>query len=205
MNKKDNVFTYIEGVSEVRGKVQGKDFQVVSMFVLDDDLNAYSLEGFLKLRSPELAKQQLNLRYDQHEVRKVLQEKKLIRGHMVLNETIFPMATDKDFVFYKLNEPLDIGLLTELGMGVVRMLTGEFAGELMVFFPFYGTHESDDLDEIIILKMYLQLKHPEVYFKGLDYLFEEHADKLESLILTNVEAYMNRLGMIFNNYNKKQL
>jgi hypothetical protein len=180
-DKNDGVFNFVEAVVEVEGLEKGKDFEVVSTTVMTDDFEVMSIETYAKW---------------------FMGKKNLIET----SATPFPTDIDDNFVFYKLTEKVDVGLATDLGLGVVRMSTGEYKGEFLIYFPFYGeSKEWDDLDEIIALKVYLQLKHPEIYFDKLDKLVDEHGDLVETLIVHNPQKYMKQLDGIFRRHNKKFL
>lgn len=173
---KNAVINYVENVVGAKDLVVGKDYEIISKVILTNDFDTYSLEDF---------------------------NKSGLSNNLIIAADETPLPDEKDFSLYLLNEEVDISLATECSLGVVEFLTGEHEGKFGVYFIFYGTDEEwDNIDEIIALSMYLQLKHPEVHFDNLNELFDEHFDLIVTLFLSDVEKHMARLTKIFNSYKK---
>ena len=173
------VYDFVKSMICAKELTQNVDFVVISSTVMTEDFDLMSIETFSK---------------------KGLLGKKTILENSF---TPFPKERNEDFVFFDVKETIDIGLATDLGLGVVQMLTGVHAGEQMIYIPFYGhgiTKQWDDVNEIIALKAYLQLKHPEVYFESLDNLLHEHRELVEVNFIHNAKGYINCLYEIFSKH-----
>lgn len=173
------VFQFVDKMIGAKELIMDYDFAIVSQTVMTEDYELLSVETATK--------------------RGYIGRKKIIESAY----TPFPQEYNEDFVFFLLNEEIDVGLATDLGLGVVKMLTGKYRGEHLIYLPFYGqgiTKQWDDINEIIAIKVYLQLKHPEIYFESLDKLLREHRELIEANIIHNAKGYINRLYEIFDEH-----
>src|SRR5690606_29634700 len=165
------VNSYVVQALNSKGLVKGKDFKVVSKVVVTQSFDAYTLEGFNKSGLSEST---------------------------ILETSNTPLPDTKDFTFYLINEDVDVSLATECSLGVVKLLTGEHAGKFAVYFVLKGTDDEwDEIDEVIALGMYLQLKYPNIDM-GLSKIYDEHMDLIESLFILNTNKYIATLEKLFN-------
>jgi hypothetical protein len=194
-----SIFNFIDYVVVTTDLEQGVDFEVVSMTVMNKDFELMSLGMFTGMPSSRLFE-----KYNFHDnylstTRMLLNNIGNSKNVVAVDETQLPDEADENFVFYKFNEPVDIDLATELGLGVVKMKDDEF----LLYSPFYGQDEQwDNLDEMLMLKVYFQLKHPETYDWKLENTVIEHVDLIESVMVANVEKHINQLKKIFSSHKK---
>ncbi|WP_141097560.1 hypothetical protein [Paenibacillus aquistagni] len=142
---------YLDSIIDVSGLVNDLDFEIISILVMDNEYNAYSLGGFLGSTSNQLYEGKTGF---------LVQAKGLIKVHGKEKDVLWvapTLYTGGDNVkFYKLKSDIDVDIASEVGLGVVM-----YQGELMIYSPQPNNDPIDAIYEMIKLKVYLQLMHPE--------------------------------------------
>lgn len=185
---------YIDSVIDATDLVEGVNFEIASIVVLNSECDAFSLGGFLGTKSNELLRGYSGF---------LDQAKALIKEHAREDEidVIFstPFSPRDNIAFYKIKEDIDIDLATELGLGVVI-----HKGEFMIYSP----HLKDPMDviyEMLRLKIYFQIMHPEKIDEHLKSSFEKNTNLFyTSMLMNNGSRNMERLEGILKNQVTKE-
>jgi hypothetical protein len=188
MNKqKQGVSKYMDSGIYASDLVKGVDFEVASIIVMDDQFEAKSLGGFLgnksKLLFQDIVGKPINT------AKRLVKESK--KGNQAIYETPLPK---ENVAFYKLKTDtvIDIDLATEIGLGFVT-----YKNEYMIYSPLLGEDPKDVVYEMVRLKMYFQLTHPEYIDTKFKESFSKNEDLLMSLIIIDMPKHINRLNEIF--------
>ncbi|GIP52920.1 hypothetical protein [Paenibacillus vini] len=178
---------YIESVIDASELVKDVDFEIISLIVLDKEFKAHSLGGFLGTKSNEVFQGKSGF---------LKQANHLINENVRNNEVEAVFATEyqhsSDIVFYKINGGIDIDLATEVGLGVVL-----YNGVLMLYSPKEKGNSMDTVYEVVKLKVYFQLIHPESIDENLKGSFKKNADLIQSLMLIDSWKHIGILEEIF--------
>lgn len=177
---------YLESGLVVSG-LSKEDYTILSMIVMDNDFQGYSLGGFLGKSSNEL--------FENVSGKPIDIAKSLVKESEKTNEGVMqtPMPKLNKIVFYKLkNTTIDIDLATELGLGVV-----EYKNERMIYSPFYTENPKEAVYEMLRLKIYLQLLNPDDLDESLKDSFMRNEDLIQSMILINMPKHSNQLKRIY--------
>lgn len=185
MNKKEEGVAkrLAEGINAA-GLKKGIDFTIVSFLVLDEEFASHSLGGFLGRSSVKLFKTVIG------GYRAFAESLVADKGVEAVVETPYPKIENP--VFYKLNEEIDIDLATEIGLGVVL-----YNDEYMLYCPSNTGSPMDAVAEMLAIKVYFQLKHPEEVDEKLKASFVKFQDVIMSNMIANSAKHMNRLKEIF--------
>lgn len=183
MRKQDEgVARFIDSGINASELIQGEDYQLASFVVLDKQMGSHSLGGYLGESSNELFQGEgLNLKETAF---------KLLDGKDVefVFETEIP---NNNAAFYRLNEEVNIDLATEIGLGVVL-----YNNEYLIYSPSYK-NPMDAVGEMLMLKIYFQLMHPDEVDQKLKDAFATFQDVIQSKMIINSAKHMNRLQQIF--------
>lgn len=173
----------VDGVN-ASGLKKGIDFNIISFMVLDRDFASHSLGGFLGKNSTKLFK---NVAGGYRAFAESLVAGKSVEA---VAETPYPKIDNQ--VFYRINEEVDIDLATEIGLGVVL-----YKGEYLLYCPSNTGNPMDAVSEMLTIKVYFQLKHPDEIDMKLKSSFEKYQDIIMSNMIANSAKHMNRLKEIF--------
>lgn len=180
---------YIDSVIDTSGLVKDVDFEIASLIVMDNDYNTYSLGDFLGSPSNKLIQGNTDF---------LEQAKGFIKVQGKETEVMWVAPTQfingDDGKFFKIKGGIDIDLATEIGLGVVT-----YKGELLVYSPQENADPMNAIYEMVKLKVYLQLLHPEDVDIKLKESFEKNAELIQSLMLLNQWRHMERLESILEN------
>lgn len=183
----EGVTKYISEIISANNLIKGRDFEVVSFLVLDSDFTSHSLGGFLRSTSNKLFK---DVVVGHSTFALSLVADKNVEGVM---ET--PMSKNDNLVFYRLAEEVNIDLATEIGLGVVR-----YKGEYLVYSPSNTENNPIDIiNEMLSIKVYMQLFHPEDVDYNLKKSFEDYENLIQSNMIVNAAKHMNTLKTTFRN------
>ncbi|OME54028.1 hypothetical protein BSK59_15720 [Paenibacillus odorifer] len=182
MRKQDEgIARYINSGINASELKNGKDFHVASIVVLDTTMGSHSLGGFLGTKSNVL------FRDKEEGFKSIAIELMNDKNAEFVFETEIPKS---DLAFYRLAEEIDIDLATEIGFGVVR-----YNGEYLIYSPFYKS-PIDAVSEMLMLKIYFQLIHPDEVDPKLKNAFVTFEDVIQSKMIVNSAKHMNRLKEI---------
>ncbi|MGG1940392.1 hypothetical protein ABFY57_11950 [Paenibacillus polymyxa] len=177
---------YMDSTIDTSELVKDADFEIVSMIVMDNEYDTFSLGGFLQNSSNKLL---------QGESGFLEQAKKLIKEQGKEKDVMWVAPTQyiggDDVKFYKIKGDIDIDLAAEVGLGVVL-----YQGELMIYSPQPNEDPMDAVHEMVKLKVYLQLMHPENVDVKLRESFEKNSELIQSLMLIDHWKHMERLEEI---------
>lgn len=178
---------YIDSMIDASKLVKDVDFEIISLIVLDKEFQAHSLGGFLGTKNNEVFQRGSSF---------IKQAHRLIKENVRNNEVEAVFTTEykpsSELVFYKINGGIDIDLATEIGLGVVL-----YNGVLMLYSPDQKGNAMDTVYEMIKLKVYFQLLHPESIDENLKGSFKKNADLIQSLVLINSLKHTGKLVDIF--------
>lgn len=180
---------YLDSMIDGSGLEKDVDFEIVSMIVMDNEYDTYSLGGFLGSTSNKLFKGNTDF---------FEQAKGLIKVQDKEKEVMWVAPTQynggDNVKFYKLKCGIDIDLATEVGLGVVL-----YQGDMMIYSPQPNNDPIDAVYEMIKLKVYLQLMNDEIVDMKLKESFDKQAELIQSLMLINHRRHLERLEIIFEN------
>lgn len=188
MNKKQEGFLkYLDSQTKLYGLKKDIDFEIVSIVVLSDYSKAFSLGEFLGIRSNELFKDSKGKYLNT--AKKLLQEKQF----KAISETLYPRINEVSF--YEVKDQIDIDLASEVGLGVVK-----YKEKYMLYYPFQGEDPKSIVYEMLMLKVYFQLLHPEDVDVKLQAGFGKYASLIQSMMVANGRKHIQRLKEIFANH-----
>jgi hypothetical protein len=177
---------YVESIVDASGLFKDVDFEIASSIVMDSEYETFSLGGFLGSTSNKLFQGRSGF---------LEQAKNLIKEQGKEKDVMWVAPTQykggDDVKFYKIKGGIDIDLATEVGLGVVS-----YRGELLIYSPQAIEDSIDAVHEMVKLKVYLQLLHPENIDVKLKESFEKNAELIQSLMLFNNWSHMERLEEI---------
>ncbi|ASS66993.1 hypothetical protein NYE70_22165 [Paenibacillus sp. FSL R5-0407] len=178
---------YIDLIIDASELVKDVDFEIVSMIVMDNEFDTYSLGGFLGTSSNDLFQGNSGAL---EQARSLLKEK----GKLDDIEAVFTtqFQSNSNLAFYRIKDRVDIDLATEVGLGVVS-----YKGELMIYSPQVDEDPTDTVYEMVRLKVYFQLIHPESIDENLKESFKKSADLIQSLMLIDSWKHIGILEEIF--------
>ena len=188
MYKNQGVFEFVDDAIPVKNPNSklGVDFEIVPLLVMTDDFDFCTVDKFYGVNLKEMLKE-----YFVKEI-----EERLLkhpRSKMVhdLSTTRLSYGEDDTVIFYKMKGgDVDFHLATALGMGVVRMLSGKYAGEYFLYNAMKVDDEFRELNELLMLKIYVQIKYAdECDDKGLERLMYEDEDSLRVMVITTESDY----------------
>lgn len=182
--KRKGVMNQIKRMIDASDMVKGVDFDIASFIVLDNELSAHSLGGYLDNSSNELFKHNKGKFAD---VANRLTEGKDIQ---FIAETQY-IEDVNHRMFYSMKEEIDIDLATELGLGVVY-----HKNEYLIYCPFIDDDPEQIVHELVMLRIYTQLRNPKVVDVNLAQKFTNVEDVVISYILSNqkvIDKHMNKL------------
>lgn len=200
------VDSYIEKFICAEELTRGEDYEVVSYGVLDEECQFYSIDRYFHLKSNELFQSEpLNSK----EMIKYLEKHPKWGTVIGLMETPYPSTGKKKVLFYKIKGSVHFDYAITCGFGVVRMLTGEYEGEYLLYFANSLIENENDImtdiyEELLMLEMYLQLTNPEaLHNQALEKMLTDDPEYLAVLIWGDAGRILGRLREIFAGKNRK--
>lgn len=172
--------------------VKDIDFEVVSFYVVDkEEGEPYSFNTFFKEDIHDYYENILDK--STNYINQMIQLKE--KGNIVLSKTPFPNQPE---YFIKINDgsKMDINTATKLGLGVVRILTGDFSGEFMIYHT--DTTGSDTIqEELIRLGLYTILTDSSADSAKLEKIVEKNRLYVAGLMLCELSETMEELDKVF--------
>jgi hypothetical protein len=192
--KKVNVFDFVEDTITKTNEIKGIDFEVVSYVVLTEYMDMKTADDYFGINTKELLKE-----YTAEGIEKILKSHPKAKGVFEISPTPFPYGANDNVVFYKMKDDVDINLAINVGLGVVRMLSGEYKGELLLYNASnFSKEDFQTRDEFIMLKMYIQLRYPNEYDdRKLERFINDYEEYVYMLVPTNANAIIRRFKEIF--------
>ncbi|MFS0871088.1 MULTISPECIES: hypothetical protein [Paenibacillus] len=179
---------YMDSIIDASGLVKDIDFDIVSMIVMDNEFDTFSLGGFLGSTSNKIFKSSTGFL---EQAKNVIKEQGKEKDLMWVAPT--QNVVRDNVKFYKIKGGIDYDLAAEVGLGVVS-----YKDEFMIYSPQGNDDPMDVVHEMIKLKVYLQLMHPENVDMKLKESFDKNAHLIQSLMLINHCKHMDRLGDILS-------
>jgi hypothetical protein len=180
--KNNKIFNFIVDIIPSRGLISGVDFDVSSFFVFDfRTFKIISIDKYYKLNSLSLLK---DLSYETSK-QLILREIQKVSNNdlsIELQTTTLPCSNS---YFYKMSSDLNADIAIQLGFGIVKMKTGPFKGEFLIYNAKDICEEEPGdearlAEELLLLKIYLQLTENNFHEPRLEYFLE---DPLEFFLL----------------------
>lgn len=111
---------------------------------------------------------------------------------------------DKDGVnfFYLVNDDLDLELLEGLGLGAIKLLSGELKGRKLIYNLVITHDEYKNHDERLKVAIYMQLTEDNADIKSLEKMLVQEEDLLYIFLLNHQDKIINRLK---DSYKKKKV
>jgi hypothetical protein len=191
--------SYVEKFFPARELKRGVDYEIVSYGVLDDKYLFQSVDRYFGINSNEIFHSEL---LNSQQMKNLLENHRKWKNAIGLIETPYPSG-GKVVLFYKLKGPIHFDNAISCGFGVVKMLTGEYEGDYLLYYA-NSLIESeldiltDALEELLMLEVYLQLTNPEeLYNHALEKLLADDPGCLAVLIWGNAGRILRRLEEIF--------
>lgn len=170
--------------------VENVDFEVVSFYVVDrEEAEFYSFSTYFKENIMDHYENKLDKK--SNFINQIIQLKE--NGDIAISKTPFPSKPD---YFLKSNDgaKIDIDIATVLGMGAVRILTGEFAGEFMV----YHIRTDEDMhDELIRLALYTLLTDKNADSVALENLVKNNQLYIVGLMMCDLGLILDKIYTAF--------
>ncbi|WP_017470446.1 hypothetical protein [Amphibacillus jilinensis] len=191
-------FKYLDDYFMASHLTLSKDFEVVSFFALTPDQILSSADCFLGVKIEDVIRFRnatATLRY--------LIEYPTKKPQPYIVPT--PMKKeDNKLYFYKLSLPLSVQKAVGMGLGVIRMLTGSYRGEYLLYsIPEVYNHTPGNImhltKDILRLKVYIQLilgkKRIDASLKKQ---WIENKGAILDLLFTDHDYIINQLEKIFS-------
>lgn len=160
------MLNFIEKTIDAEGLINGFDYAIVSMTVIDHDYETYSIDEWYSFESLTYFNSERVSKNHYESILKILKERK------PYNLGITPTQLVENGTFYLPIEKIDPSAAITFGLGVVEILRGEESGQFMLYNS-VKMNEEDIADEILTLKLYFQYTNPVGYFdEGLNYFIK---------------------------------
>lgn len=188
---------FIEKIEDAEQLIHGFDYAIVSIIVLDDDFETYSVDEWYNMDSLAYFETE---RLKKNHYQAFLESWKGSRSGNV-GMGITPTQYIRNATFYLPKVRIDLSAAITFSLGVVEILRGEYAGQFMLYYSMKMNEEdlveADALDEILMLKLYFQYTNPfDYYDKGVDFLIKNKWGYTEHLIMNKREEVKARFKEI---------
>ncbi|WAA13357.1 hypothetical protein [Fervidibacillus halotolerans] len=187
------------------GLVEGKDFEIVSYFVVDNSNRFHTIESYFQIDQLELINRYPNPKEFFHvfqihaRFNRKLEDLELIQKTPMFKRPVY---------FYRFNDlPMDLELLISLGFGLVRIHTGDSWGELLLydigFFKNLLYEDGEEWDNPLIgdtalrIAFYLSLMDPKFDDRDLEILMNMSEDLVKNLCMCNGDKIVQQLKETF--------
>lgn len=185
--------------------VEGKDFEIVTYFVVDDSDRFQTVESYFHIDQLELINQYPNPK----DIINILQIHALFNrepeGLEFIQKTpMFKMPV----YFYRLNDlAMNLELLISLGFGIVRMHNGDCRGELLLYDMYYFRNllyeDGEEWDNPLIgdtalrIAIYFSIMDPKFDDRDLEILMNKSEDFVKILCMCNGDEIIQKLKDVF--------
>ena len=192
------VFSFIDDFFPANNLIKGKDFEVVSYMVMDEETELYSADYYYNVDTSKLL--------NEFNIKQIIQhfyQHSKMQNEIDFMETPYPDNEIRNIYFYNMRGSVHFDYAISLGLGVVKMLKGEHQDDYYLYnFSSFVDDEANlheaIMEEILKLKMYVQLTNPaEVDDKKLEKLLMNNPVYFSTLIPGTPSRILNDLLSIY--------
>jgi hypothetical protein len=182
-------------------ELQGDVFEVVSITVMDEEYEMHSLDSFIKVKTPDFFEMIGSVHNHLASCKAAFDQMGLLQRVISIDTTPLPDVNNDNLLLFKLEDDIDFDLAISLGFGIIKMLSGEYVGQYLLYCPFVGANENfddwDRRDQILLIRTYIQLKYTNQHDLKLKHILKHEPLLISTLIVSKPDLYISRLKHIF--------